>query len=382
MPDKKSSMKHRVSVILPTYNRAGLIDETIRSLMAQIRRPDEILIIDDGSTDDTASVLAKYDELTVVRIQNSGKAAALNHAFKMVSGDLIWILDDDDLLQPEACAVLSAPLESDPALDFCAGKYLDFEVDPKTGEKHIRSPGYMRTSTPEQIFPDLLEGCHIFQPGLMVRRRVYDEVGPFDTGLIRSQDYEMLLRISRNYRGLQVPDIVFLHREHKGVRGTATKSFAASSNSDTWAAYNRVIFSRLLEDLADKDMVAPSDLKVLAADIRPRAARIKRGCVLARQRMWPEAIAAWHEAAEMCNSPLTNFEREMLLRSPNSSLGAPELFTSPHVRANFAALRRMPKPGPQIAKIVRHAARWHIRAAVKSRDWRFAINGVKFIIGK
>lgn len=375
-------MKHRISVILPTYNRAGLIGETIDSLLAQTRKPDEILVIDDGSADGTAAVLAGYDALTVVRTENQGKAAALNRALKMITGDLVWIVDDDDLLLPEACAALSAPLEEDEGLDFCAGRHIDFEVDPRTGERITRPPGYMRTSAPEQIFPDLLEGCHIFQPGLMVKRRVYDAVGPFDQSLVRSQDYEMLLRIARSHRGLQLAETVFLHREHKGIRGTATTSFAASRNADTWAVYNRVIFTRLLATLKDEEILASSDLDTLPKALRSRVARVKRGCVLARQRMWPEALAAWREAAGMHSSALSPLEREMLARSPNSPLGAPELFTSPQIRSEFLALSRMPLAGSEMAAVVRRAARWYIRVAVKSRDWRFAMNGARFLLGR
>lgn len=277
-------MKHSISVILPTYNRAALIGETIDSLLAQSRQPDEILVIDDGSTDDTADVLSRHPELRVVRTENGGKAKALNMALKMIRGDLVWILDDDDLLEPDACKLMAAALEADPQLAFCAGRHLDFEVNPDTGARETRAPGYMRDSAPDQIFPDLLEGCHIFQPGLIVRRQVYDEVGLFDEGLVRSQDYEMLLRIARRHQGLMLPDTVFLHREHSGVRGTATVSFSASENADRWAMFNRDIFTRLLDSLSDHELVAASDLAALPDAQRPRACRIKRGCVLARQR--------------------------------------------------------------------------------------------------
>lgn len=165
--------------------------------------------------------------------------------------------------------------------------------------------------------------------GLIVRRRVYDEVGPFDEELVRSQDYEMLLRIARRYPGLMLPEVVFLHREHSGVRGTATVSFSASENADRWARFNRDIFTRVLDSLADHELLAPSDLAALPEAQRPRACRIKRGCVLARQRMWTEAVKAWRQAAAMDATPLSWLERDFLARSPNSALGAPKLFDNP-----------------------------------------------------
>ncbi|WP_410217325.1 glycosyltransferase family 2 protein [Paracoccus sp. (in: a-proteobacteria)] len=363
-------MNHSISVILPTYNRAGLIEETIDSLLAQTRKPDEILVIDDGSTDGTSQVLARYDSLRIIRTENQGKASALNMALKMVTGDFVWIVDDDDLLLPDACMTLSRPLEADLGLGFCAGRHIDFEISLLDGRMTTREPGYMRVSAPEQIFPDLLEGCHIFQPGLMVRRSVYEAVGPFDTTLVRSQDYEMILRIARRFRGLQLADTVFLHREHAGTRGTAAESFSASENSDRWAAFNRIIFTRLLESLPDHEMIAQRDLALLPAALHSRAARIKRGCVLARQRMWPEAISAWQEASAMSPSPLSVIEREMLARSPNSAIGAPELFTCRKVRSELASLANMPSPGPEITSVISRSSLWYGRAAFKSRHWR------------
>lgn len=375
-------MKHRISVILPTYNRAHLVGETIQSLLEQTRMPDEILVIDDGSQDETPQVLAQHDGLRVVRTGNKGKASALNLALSLVSGDLVWIVDDDDLLLSHACMALSGPLEADQELDFCAGRHLDFEVDEGTGEKIIRPPGYMRDSPPGQIFPDLLEGCHVFQPGLMVRKRVYDAAGPFDTSLVRSQDYDMILRIARHHRGLQLPDTVFLHREHQGRRGTATDNFDAAENADRWAAFNQRIIVPLLHDLADDELLAKDDIQRLPGALRGRAARVKRGCVLARHRMWPEAIAAWCEAAAMETAPLTRLERNILARSPNSTLGAPELFEDGDVRSALTALSRMAFPGPKMAAIVRRSARWHVRAALRQGDWRRAAQGVHLLLAR
>lgn len=375
-------MKQRVSVILPTYNRAHLIEETIQSLLGQTRLPDEILVIDDGSTDATPEVLGRFDSLTVRRIENRGKAAALNLALAQVSGDLIWIVDDDDIILPHACMALATALEADPDLEFCAGRHIDFEVDERTGARLTRPPGFMCSSTPEQIFPDLLEGCFIFQPGLMVRRSVYEAVGPFNTQLVRSQDYEMILRIARRHRGRQLDEVVFLHREHGGQRGSAQENFAAAENADRWARFNRDIFAALLDDLADEEILPQEDVAHLSAPLRRRAALVKRGCVMARQRMWRGAMDAWCQAAAIDPAPLIPLERRMLERSPNSPLGAPELFADASVRRGLRALLRLPSPGPEIAAVLRRSSRWHIRDALQMRDWRRAAQGARFLLAR
>ncbi|MGZ3217347.1 hypothetical protein [Paracoccus sp. T5] len=81
-------------------------------------------------------------------------------------------------------------------------------------------------------------------------------------------------------------------------------------------------------------------------------------------------------------SPLPWPERDILARSPNSALGAPELFDNPEVRSGFADLSRQPLPGPQIADVVRRAARWHIRAALQPRDLRRVMQGARFMLGR
>lgn len=81
-------------------------------------------------------------------------------------------------------------------------------------------------------------------------------------------------------------------------------------------------------------------------------------------------------------APLAELEREMLARSPNSALGAPELLTNPVVRRGLVALSRMTSPGPEMAATLRQASRWHVRAAVRAGDWRRAAQGVRFLLAR
>ena len=84
----------------------------------------------------------------------------------------------------------------------------------------------------------------------------------------------------------------------------------------------------------------------------------------------------------MAAAPLAPAEREMLARSPNSALGAPELFSSPEVRSGLAALSRMAAPGAEMAAIIRRDSRWHVRAALQARDWHRAAQGVRFLLAR
>ncbi len=359
----------QVSVILPTYNRAHLIGETIDSLLAQTRKPDEILVIDDGSEDGVADVLSRFGtSIRLVRQDNAGKAAALNRGLEMVKGDLIWICDDDDILLPEACALLAGTLEADPMLEFCAGRHLDFTHYPDGGAKHLRPPGYMRASPSERIFADLLEGCHIFQPGLMVRREVYEAVGPFRKDLVRSQDYEMLLRIARRQKGLQLDQVTFWHRDHDGVRGQAGQHFSAVSNADRWAEYNALIFRALLDDLADHELFARSEWESMAVAERPRLARVARATVEARQRMWDDALADFERAAQSDRTPLTEAERARVARATLTSLGTGNLLADTRLHHRLRRLGHVSVAGREMRRGIRRSMRWQFRQALAARD--------------
>lgn len=362
-------MKNRVSVILPTYNRADLISETIESLLAQTRPIDEILVIDDGSTDDTKRrVTAFGDKVRYHYKENGGKSAALNVALTMIEGDCVWICDDDDLILPDACARLMQELERDPELDYCAGLHQDFVMDQKSGEKVCKTPGYTKASQPAEVFSDALDGCHIFQPGLIVRRAFYDAVGPFNESLKRSQDYEMLLRLTRSGNGLVVPHVVFLHREHQGKRGAAGERFSMRDANQKWIKYHRQIIKPLLDEVADEELV-PADVwnDPELVEMRHRTAKIRKGSVFGRHVLWEEAIAAWATIDAAPDASLSDYEIQLIRRSTGYGLGCAPLVDSTVVKAQLRELKRQSAFGSQIVRHLGRSVGWRIRHAVRDR---------------
>lgn len=361
-------MANRVSVILPTFNRVDLIGETLDSLLAQSRPADEILVVDDGSQDGTGEVAESYGEaVTLLRKPNGGKASALNVGMAAVSGDLIWICDDDDLLMPDACERLAGTLDGDETIGFCAGRHDDFTVDPETGEKNVKAPGYWRGSAPDEIFSDLLDGCHIFQPGLIVRRAVYDRLGPFDETLTRSQDYEMMLRIARTTPGRLLPETVYLHREHAGARGSANERFCAARLNEKWIKFHRLILEPLMRDLADEELLPASVWNDPGrAATRVRTAQLKRASVYARHQLWPEALAAWHRAAEQFEGPLDAYERDIVRAATLYSFGCAPLFDDDAIRAGVLALKGRSPLGREIAGLLGRSVLWRVRAALQA----------------
>src|SRR5689334_4764378 len=123
-------MPRSVSVVIPTYNYGRFIDEAIRSALAQTQPPMEIIVVDDGSTDDTKDVVATFgDKVKYVRQENAGVCAARNRGVAESSGDLIALLDADDVLEPTNLEKQSARFDEDERVGFVHCGVREFDSD-------------------------------------------------------------------------------------------------------------------------------------------------------------------------------------------------------------------------------------------------------------
>ena len=115
---RTGTRRSSISVIIPTYNRAGLVVEAINSVLAQTRPADEIIVVDDGSTDDTDAVLSQFERsVSVVRQPNGGLSAARNRGLAAATGDIVLFLDSDDLLMPTCIEHVLESMEAHPEVD-------------------------------------------------------------------------------------------------------------------------------------------------------------------------------------------------------------------------------------------------------------------------
>jgi glycosyltransferase involved in cell wall biosynthesis len=118
----KLSLKNSVSVIIPTYNRSGLIGRAIKSVLAAMSPGDEVLVIDDGSTDDTAAVVRSFgDAIRYIRIENSGPGAARNLGIRLAECPLVAFLDSDDEWLPDKMELQRKVMERFPEVVYCFG---------------------------------------------------------------------------------------------------------------------------------------------------------------------------------------------------------------------------------------------------------------------
>jgi glycosyltransferase involved in cell wall biosynthesis len=193
-PDPDPATADLVSVIVTCYNQARFLRHSLESVLGQTYGRFEIVLIDDGSTDNTAAIARRYPGVRYVHQENKGLAAARNAGLRCSEGEFINFLDADDRLLPDALQKGIAALRAHPECPLVWGSHRYIDLD----------GSFLRDSaTPvvqEDLFCALLErnviGMHAT---VMYRRALFDSVGVFDESLRAVEDHELLLRISRRF---------------------------------------------------------------------------------------------------------------------------------------------------------------------------------------
>jgi glycosyltransferase involved in cell wall biosynthesis len=179
----------RVSVTIPTFNCARYLGRAIDSALAQTYPDYEIVVVDDGSTDDTRAVLAPYgDRIRYVYQSNGGLSSARNLALARATGELIAYLDADDLWAPRRLETQVAFLDAHPE---CGFVHSDVTIiDEADRVLHRRFNAESGRPVPQgHCTLDLLRHCHVQVPTVLERRACIDRVGTFDGRLKTAQDY-------------------------------------------------------------------------------------------------------------------------------------------------------------------------------------------------
>jgi glycosyltransferase involved in cell wall biosynthesis len=200
----------RVSVLIPCWNAERYVGEAVRSILAQVPAPEEVIAVDDGSTDGSADVLANFaPRVTLLRQQsNRGVSAALNLAIAHASGEAIAFLDADDLWLPGKLAVQISALKEDPNLDGVFGYVRQFVSPDLSREESLRlkiggepEPGFVKTT-------------------LLLRRTGLDRIGGFDESLGTADFLDWYARaIEVGFKGKMLSHPVALRRIHADNMG-------------------------------------------------------------------------------------------------------------------------------------------------------------------
>ena len=206
-----------LSVIIPVWNGARYLAEAIESVLAQDSMPLEIIVVDDGSDDDSAAVAEQFGErVRCLRRPHAGLASARNSGLEVARGQLLLHLDADDLLTEQSIAVRVAALTQQPDLDLVVGfmeSFVSPELDAQTRARFGPMPGPQRGGLP---------GASIARAAFAAR------VGKFDTSLRQSPDLDWMLRAQEAGMKLAViPDVVLRRRIHGNNVSLTSNSAAA-----------------------------------------------------------------------------------------------------------------------------------------------------------
>lgn len=196
-----------VSVIIPCYNHGGYLSQAIESVLNQTYSNVEIIVIDDGSVDDTALVAKKYEKIKYHHQQNQGLSASRNKGLELSKGDFIVFLDADDWLLAEAVSQNLQMLQLHPGVALVSGGHIFYyEPEEKKWEifKEVNKDHYQQ----------LLMGNYIGMPSAVMYQRWAAIQYPFNTQLKNCEDYEQYFRILRKHPVVHHTGLIAVYRKH------------------------------------------------------------------------------------------------------------------------------------------------------------------------
>jgi glycosyltransferase involved in cell wall biosynthesis len=287
------------TIVIPAYNAASTIGPAIRSVFAQTRDDFQLVVVDDGSRDETAERIRPFEadpRLEVVRQPNRGLAAARNTAIGRARGRLVSMLDSDDLWLPTYLEVMAEALDGDPEAGFA---YTDaWLLD--DGRRRIQRASAMAyqdppdppPAEPRAFLEELIQRNFVFTSAT-VRRSVLEEVGGYRESLAASEDYELWLRIvARGYRGARAPGLLAVYRKRPGTLSTDEARMFSSMLEVARIVAEEYDVPPAIRDLAHARMTSLN--AALSRDGRALSARYRIRALLVRLKRAVLAPWLWH----------------------------------------------------------------------------------------
>jgi glycosyltransferase involved in cell wall biosynthesis len=271
-----------VSFIIPNYNHARYVRFAIDSALAQTYTDIEIIVVDDGSTDNSRAVLEEYgDRIRPIFQANAGLSGARNTGVAAATGEYIALLDADDTIEPTYTERMLAALASAGTADgvYCGYRFVD-QDDRALGQVENR------IVAPQDLYAAMLIDGNFWVPeSLLARTACYRELGEFDTRQRFVEDWDVWLRFSRRYQFVGIPDILVRYRVVPGSlwcnpRGNLDGRLmvlnkhlggapAAPGNELIHRAYASAYFRAAIEHLMVDDAESSYRCLLAAANLRP-----------------------------------------------------------------------------------------------------------------
>jgi glycosyltransferase involved in cell wall biosynthesis len=267
-----------MAVVIPTYNRSRRLRRALASVMAQTRPPDEVVVVDDGSTEDTTGWIRDEFPLVVyIRQKHEGVSAARNRGVMECRSEWIAFLDSDDEWRPEKLERQARALANNPDYHLCHSNETWIRNGRRVneGKRHAKSGG--------RIFRRCLPLCVISPSAAVVRRSLLEEMGGFDESLPVCEDYDLWLRICARHPVLFLEEpLIVKHGGH-----------ADQLSRRHWGMDRYRI--RAIEKVLSEGLLDPGDRRAAVHVLREKTAVYLRG---ARKRGKSDEVARYEAMLE------------------------------------------------------------------------------------
>ena len=205
----------RVSVVIPTYNRAGMIVECLESVFSQKYTDYEVIVVDDGSTDNTEDILKSYlDRITYIRHENKGNAAARNSGLAVARGELIAFLDSDDLWLADKLRRDVDYLDRHPDVDMVCANGTFFGSPKFAGKKVVPDKRAVPLARDGVTLKAIFTRSSLRPSAMTLRRHIIEETKGFDPDFAACVDLDFAFRVLMKYKVVFIDEPFFKMRKH------------------------------------------------------------------------------------------------------------------------------------------------------------------------
>jgi len=371
--------KPAVTVLIATFNRARYLPECLDSVLGQTVPPAQIIVINDGSTDNTREVVEPYmGRIEYLEKSNGGKPSALNLGLSRVTGDYVWIMDDDDIAFPGHLERHLKLLEANKELGFTYSSYIPIRSRPGERAFKVLRPPKTCDVPEEELFLRLMMNNFMSTPGMLVRTVCYRQVGPFDPELVRCEDTEMVLRLVRAFRCARVSGPTFYRRVHDGTRGTAAYPITPKTFRQKIQPFYDRIFLPLRKELSLRDYLPRSWNDRKTEPLDERRAYLQRMAIMASNGLLEEMLEDLRLALGSGSDcrPLSEAERAILWNAMGTPHRDDVLFAGPEFLRRMRALCQG-EVGHRIHFELARGLYWRFLGALRKRDFAFAFQLVR-----
>lgn len=260
-----------VSVLIPTYNRGQYLRESIASALSQSVSPFEIVVVDDGSDDNTPNIVAAFHDprLRYVRKEHSGAPATRNRAVQEAKGEFLLWIDSDDILLPNTLEIYYETLKKFPDADVIYGHLMITDEKLNVQAPLTYTDWYGRD---HDLVPRLLQGNCVPNPGSMIKATCYEKTGLYNEEFPRAHDYEWWSRLALNAKLKHCGQFVVLYRWHD--------SNLSGGDRRKDLSYEAKIARNLLAKFKLKDLYPKIDWGIISNDQAEAVAKLRTSSLL------------------------------------------------------------------------------------------------------